>query len=82
MATRIEVLGTGCAKCKRLLKNAQEAVKELGLNIEVAKIEDLQEIARRGVMMTPGLVIDGEVVAVGRVPGVDEIKKMLAGRKA
>jgi small redox-active disulfide protein 2 len=81
MASRIEVLGTGCAKCKRLFKNAQEAVEELGLNIEVAKIEDLHEIAHRGVMMTPGLIVDGEVVAVGRVPGVDEIKKMLAGSK-
>jgi small redox-active disulfide protein 2 len=79
MVTKIEVLGTGCAKCKRLEKNVQEAVR--GTGIEVAKITDINEIASRGAMMTPGLVIDGEIVALGRVPSVEEIREMIAERR-
>jgi small redox-active disulfide protein 2 len=74
---RIEVLGTGCAKCKRLEKNAREAVAELAIVAEVVKVEDLQEIMNRGLMMTPALYIDGEAKAVGRVPSIEEIKSML-----
>jgi small redox-active disulfide protein 2 len=74
---KIEVLGTGCAKCNRLEKNVQKAVKEAGIQAEVKKIEDLNEIMNRGVMMTPALFIDGEAVAVGKVPSADEIKSML-----
>jgi small redox-active disulfide protein 2 len=77
MVKKIEILGTGCAKCKRLEKNVNEAVT--GLGIEVVKISDINEIASRGAMMTPGLVIDGEIVALGRVPSVDEIKSMISG---
>lgn len=73
----IEVLGTGCAKCKRLFANVQEAVKELNIAAEVVKVDSLDEIVNRGVMMTPALFIDGEVRAEGRVPGVNEIKQML-----
>ncbi len=80
MASKIEVLGTGCAKCKQLENNVREAVEEMGLNIEVVKIEDFEELIRRGITMTPGLVIDGEIVAIGRVPGVEEIKEMLSER--
>jgi len=76
---KIEVLGTGCAKCKRLEKNAREAVAELGIAAEVIKVEDMQEIVDRGVMMTPALYIDGEAMVVGRIPSVDEIKSMLKG---
>lgn len=76
---RIEVLGTGCAKCKRLEKNVNEAVQKLGIQAEVAKVDSINEIVGRGVMMAPALVIDGEVKAVGRVPGVDEIISMLKG---
>jgi small redox-active disulfide protein 2 len=75
--TKIEILGTGCAKCKRLFANAQEAVKELKIAAEVVKVEELDEIVNRGVMLTPALFIDGEVRAEGRVPCVDEIKEML-----
>lgn len=78
MVSKIEVLGTGCAKCKRLEKNVREAVKELGLDIEVVKIDDFEEIVRRGLMMTPGLIIEGQTIAEGRVPGVDEIKVMIS----
>jgi small redox-active disulfide protein 2 len=75
--TKIEILGTGCAKCKRLFANAQEAVKELKIAAEVVKVEELDEIVNRGVMLTPALFVNGEVRAEGRVPCVDEIKEML-----
>lgn len=75
--TKIEVLGTGCAKCKRLFDNAQEAVKDLGIAAEVVKVEDLDAIVESGIMMTPALIINGEIVAEGRVPDVNEIKSLL-----
>jgi len=75
---RIEVLGMGCPKCKATVVNAQKAVAELGIQAEVVKVEDLMEIASRGVMMTPALVIDGQVKVVGKVPTADEIKKWLS----
>ena len=74
---KVEIFGTGCAKCKRLNKNVEKAVKELGLDAEVSKVEDINEIASRGVMMTPGLAVDGEIKALGRVPSVNEIKEIL-----
>jgi small redox-active disulfide protein 2 len=72
----LEILRTGCAKCKRLEKNIQEVVA--GLDIEVVKVSNINEIASRGAMITPRLVIDGEIVALGRVPSVDEIKSMIS----
>ena len=74
---KIEVLGTGCAKCKRLLANAEQAVKDLKITAEVIKVEDLGEIVSRGVMLPPALSINGEIRAEGRIPDVNEIKKML-----
>ena len=74
---KIEVLGSGCAKCLRMEKNVQKAVKEAGISAEVRKVEDINEIIARGVIMTPALFIDGEAVVVGKVPSVDEIKSML-----
>ena len=74
---RIEILGTGCAKCKATEKVVKKAVEELGIQAEVVKIEDLQEIVNRGVMMTPAVVVDGEVKIVGHTPTVDEIKKII-----
>jgi small redox-active disulfide protein 2 len=75
--TKIEVLGTGCAKCKRLFANSEQAVKELQITAEVVKVEDLDEIVNRGVMLTPALFINSELVAEGRIPCVDEIKDMI-----
>ena len=75
--TKIEILGTGCAKCKRLFANVEQAVKELKMTAEVIKVEDLDAIVESGVMLTPALLINGEVVAEGRVPDVNEIKSML-----
>ena len=78
---KIEVLGAGCAKCKRLEENARKAVKEAGVQAEIVKVHDLAQIISTGVMMTPALLIDGEKKAVGRVPGVEEIKRMITGGK-
>lgn len=73
----IQILGTGCAKCKTLLTNTQAAVQALELSADVEKVEDIQQIIRFGVMTTPALVVDGTVKVAGRVPSVDEIKELL-----
>jgi small redox-active disulfide protein 2 len=74
---KIEVLGPGCAKCTKLYENTQNAVKELNLQAEIAKVEEIQKILNAGVMMTPALVLDGEVKSVGKVLNVEEIKNIL-----
>ena len=74
---KIEVLGTGCAKCRATEKNVRKAVEELGIQAEVVKVEDLQDIINRGVMMTPAVVVDGEVKISGHQPTVEEIKKII-----
>ena len=74
---KIEVLGTGCAKCRTTEKVVKKAVEELGIQAEVVKVEDLQEIIDRGVMMTPAVIIDGEIKIVGHTPTVEEIKKLI-----
>jgi small redox-active disulfide protein 2 len=74
---KIEILGTGCPKCKATEKIIKKIVEELGGDVEVVKVEDLQEIVNRGVMMTPAVVVDGEVKIVGHVPSAEEIKKLL-----
>lgn len=76
---KIEILGTGCAKCRRMLANVQAAVKVLGITPEIVKVEDITEIMNRGVMLTPALIVDGEARVVGRVPRVDEVKEILGG---
>ncbi len=74
---KIEVLGSGCAKCKRLEKNVEKALKKASIKAEVKKVEDITEIMERGVMMTPGLVIDGKVVSTGKVLSPDAIVMLL-----
>jgi len=74
---KIEILGSGCAKCKSVEKLVRNIVEELGIQADIVKVEDLQEIVNRGVMMTPAVFIDGEAKIVGRVPTVDELKKLL-----
>jgi small redox-active disulfide protein 2 len=75
---RIQILGTGCPKCKKLAENAEAAARELGLECEVEKITDIEAIMAFNVMMTPALAVDGEVKAVGKVPSKDEIKEILS----
>jgi len=74
---KIQVLGPGCSKCETLARRASEAVQELGLQCEIEKVSDLTEIINFGVMMTPGLVIDGKVKSVGKVLSVEKIKELL-----
>ncbi|MBN2185087.1 MAG: TM0996/MTH895 family glutaredoxin-like protein [Candidatus Krumholzibacteriota bacterium] len=74
---KIEILGTGCPKCKKLAEHAEAAAGSLGIEYELDKITDINEIIKYGVMMTPALVIDGEVKSVGKVISVDEIRKIL-----
>jgi len=74
---KIEILGSGCAKCKQLNANVETAVKELGLSVEVVKVTEIAKIAAYGVMMTPALVIDGKVKSSGRNLSVAEIKKII-----
>ena len=75
---RIEIFGTGCAKCKRQTKNVERAVKEMGVDVEVVKVEDISAIMNSGVMMTPAIAIDGEIKASGRIVDVEELKRLLA----
>lgn len=74
---KIQILGTGCPKCTKLAENAEAAAKTLGLDVEIEKVRDINEIMKFGVMMTPALAIDGQVKTVGKVVSPDEIKKML-----
>jgi small redox-active disulfide protein 2 len=74
---KIQILGTGCPKCKKLAENAEAAAKELGLSFELEKITDINQIMKFGVMMTPALAVDGTVKVVGKLSSVDEIKTML-----
>lgn len=76
---KIQILGTGCPKCKQLAKQAETAAKESGIPYEIEKVTDIQMIVEFGVMSTPALVVDGQVKAAGRVPSVEEIKGMIKG---
>jgi len=75
---KIQILGTGCAKCRNLQESVENAAKELGLVYEIEKVPDLPKIMSFGVMLTPALVVDGVVKVSGRVPSVEEIKQLLA----
>jgi len=74
---RIEILGSGCSKCKAAEEKVRKIVEELGAKVDIVKVEDLQEIINRRVMMTPAVFVDGEAKVVGRIPSSDEIKKWL-----
>ncbi len=74
---KIQILGTGCPKCKKLAENAEIAAKALGIEYEIEKVTDINEIMKFGVVMTPALAVDGEVKFVGKVPSPDEIKGLL-----
>lgn len=75
---KIEIMGTGCARCEALRANAEAAARKLGVEYELTKVSDLNEIINRGVIVTPALVIDGEVKVAGKVPGEAEITSLLA----
>lgn len=75
---KIEILGSGCAKCNKTKEMAEKAVKEMGVEAEIVKVEDFDKILGYGVMITPALVIDGDVKVAGKVPSVEDIKKWIA----
>ena len=74
---KIQILGTGCPKCKKLTENAEAAAKELGIEYEIEKVTDISKIMDFGVMMTPALAVDGEVKVVGKVASVEDIKELI-----
>jgi small redox-active disulfide protein 2 len=75
---KIEILGSGCAKCKKTKEIVEQAVNEAGVDAEVVKVEDMDTILSYGVMLTPGVVVDGDVKIAGKVPSVDNVKKWIA----
>lgn len=74
---KLQILGTGCPKCKKLHETTERVVKELGIDAEVTKVEDISEIMKFGIMMTPALAVDGVVKVFGRIPKLDELKAMI-----
>ena len=74
---KIQILGTGCPKCKKLAENTETAAKDLGIQYEIEKITDINEIMKFGVMVTPALAVDGRVKLAGKVPSVEEVKNLL-----
>lgn len=73
----IQILGTGCPKCKKLEENTRDAAKAIGLECEILKVTDINTIMQMGVMMTPGLVVDGRVILTGKVPSPTELQQIL-----
>ncbi len=73
----IKVLGPGCPKCKTTFHNVEEAVKQLGIEVELIKVEDIEEMMKYNVLTTPVLVIDEEIKIKGRIAQIDEIKELL-----
>ena len=75
---KIQILGTGCPKCNQLADAAKTAATELNLDYELEKVTDVNDIIMLGVMMTPAMIVNGQIKVVGKVPSVDEIKTMLS----
>jgi small redox-active disulfide protein 2 len=74
---KLQILGTGCAKCRQLAENVETAARAAGIEYELIKVTDLNEIMSFGVMLTPALAVDGEVKVAGKAPSADEIRKLL-----
>ena len=74
---KIQILGTGCPKCKKLAENAEAAAQEMGIEYELEKVTDITQIMALNVMMTPALAIDGDVKVTGKVPSIEEIKRII-----
>ena len=75
---KLTVYGPGCVNCEKLAKNAKKAAEELGIEVDVDKVEDVNKMTEAGVFTTPGLAVDGELEVSGRVPDVEEIKELLS----
>lgn len=74
---KVQIFGIGCPRCKKLEANARKAIDELGIEAEIKKVQDIKEISKFGVMMTPALAIDGKVKCSGEIAPVEKIKKWL-----
>lgn len=74
---KIQIFGTGCAKCQKLAENTRQAADNLGLDYEMEKVTDINQIMAFGVMTTPGLAVDGKVLLTGKVPNPGEIERLL-----
>jgi small redox-active disulfide protein 2 len=77
---KVQIYGTGCAKCNALEKTAKQAIKEMGVNADVVKVSDMDQIIEAGILTTPGFAVEGEVKSMGRVPSPDEIKKWIKAK--
>lgn len=75
---KLQILGTGCPKCKKLMELTDQAAKELGMEYEIVKITEINDIMDFGVMMTPALAVDGTVKVVGKIPSIEEIKQYIS----
>lgn len=75
---QIQILGTGCPKCRKLYEMAESVAKEMGIEYQISKVEDINAIMDMGVMMTPAMAVDGTVVVAGKVPKAEEIQRLLA----
>lgn len=82
MKTKLQILGTGCPKCRLLTEHAERAAQELGLDYELEKVTEIERIFEFGVVATPALVVDGEIRVFGHVPTTARLKEMLAGAEA
>ena len=78
---RIQILGTGCAKCARLAEQAKKAADELGLDYSLEKVSSIEEILAQGVLVTPALLVDGKLKVSGSVPALEEMKKILESER-
>jgi small redox-active disulfide protein 2 len=74
---KIQILGTGCPKCKKLAENAEAAAKELGIEYQIEKVTKINDIMTFGVMATPALVVDGKLIVAGKVPSIEQLKEIL-----
>ena len=79
---RIEILGTGCPKCNKLEELSKQAADEMGITYEISKVKEMNKIMEYGVMMTPALVVNGVVKSSGKLPSIDDIKKLITGNAA
>ena len=75
---KLQILGTGCPKCRKLAELTEAAAKDLGIEYEIEKVTDITKIMEFGVMMTPALAVDGQVKVVGKVPNMDQIKSYIS----
>jgi small redox-active disulfide protein 2 len=74
---KIQILGTGCPKCKKLAENAEAAAKELGIEYQIEKVTKINDIMTFGIMVTPALVVDGKLIVAGKVPSAEQLKEIL-----